>query len=170
MPFLMDSLEIRTVTQDDKDNVLEVYRQCEDFLALGPQPKASPEMVVKDMADMQHEGGLFRGIYADGKMVGVVSFIPGGFEGKPNTAFISLLMIAALYRKKGIGTEIVRRTEKEIMANSRITSILSGVQVNNPQALRFWEKNGYRIVGGPEARPDNTTVFHLRKECQPVVK
>jgi len=160
----MKNLKIRTVTPDDKYSVLEVYHQCEDFLALGPQSKASPEMVAKDMDVSRNEGGVFRGIYTEDKMVGVVSFIPKGFEGKPEAAFISLLMIAAPYRGQGMGTEIVKRIEKEILTDSRITAILSAVQVNNTDALRFWQGNGYLIFGGPEARPDKTTVFHLRKD------
>jgi GNAT superfamily N-acetyltransferase len=166
----INALEIRTVTQDDNNKILEVYRQCEDFLALGPKPNASLEMVLKDLESSRNEGGVFRGIYADGKIVGVISYVPAGFEGKPDVAFLSLLMIAAPYRGYGIGTEIVKRIEKEILMNSQISTILSAVQVNNPDATRFRQKNGYRIVGGPELRPDNTTVFHLCKDCKPVVK
>ena len=164
------TLEIRTVTPDDNKTILEVYRQCEDFLALGPEPQASPEMVLKDIETTRNEGGVFRSIFSAGRMIGVVSYVPAGFEGKPDAAFLSLLMIAAPYRGHGTGTEIVKRIEKEILGNSHITKILSGVQVNNPDALRFWQKNGYHIVGGPELRPDKTTVFHLCEECKPVVK
>jgi GNAT superfamily N-acetyltransferase len=160
--------DIRTVTPDDNQAILDVYRQCEDFLALGPEPKASLEMVLKDIAETRLEGGVFRGIYADGKMVGVVSYVPAGFEGKPDVAFLSLLMIIPVCRKRGIGTKIVKIVEKEILSDSHITMILSAVQVNNPDALRFWQKNGYRITGGPELRPDKTTVFHLRKELKTI--
>jgi len=37
-------------------------------------------------------------------------------------------------------------------------------QVNNPQAVSFWQKYGYRIVSGPTLVPDQTTVFGLRKD------
>ena len=168
MSIHKNTLEIRTVTQDDKNAVLDVYRQCEDFLALGPEPRASLGMVLKDIETTKHEGGVFQGIYADGKMIGIVSYVARNFENKPQAAFISLLMIAVSYRGYGIGTEIVKRIEKEILKDSHVTTILSAVQVNNPDALRFWKKNGYQIVGGPELRPDSTTVFHLRKDCTTV--
>jgi len=96
--------------------------------------------------------------------VGVVDFIPSGFEGKADTAFLSLLMIALQYRNQRIGIETVRLVEREIQKDTTITEIRSGVQVNNPAAIRFWQQNGYRIVSGPELLPDTTTVFQLSKK------
>ncbi|MDO9333882.1 MAG: GNAT family N-acetyltransferase [Dehalococcoidales bacterium] len=93
----------------------------------------------------------------------MVDFIPVGFERKPDTAFISLIMIATPFRKQGIGTETIQLIEREIKKDAHVTEIRSAVQENNPRATKFWQKNGYRIVGKPELRPDNTTVFQLRK-------
>jgi len=99
-------------------------------------------------------------------MLGVVDYVPQGFEGNPEIADLSLLMLAAPFRKQGIGGAIVDAIEDEIRNGSGVTIILSGVQVNNPQAIRFWQKMGYRIVGGPKLMPDQTTVFELRKDLQ----
>jgi ribosomal protein S18 acetylase RimI-like enzyme len=124
-------------------------------------------MVLKDIEISQSEGGVFCGVYAaDGRMIGVVDFVPSNFEGNPHTAFISLLMIAASFRKQGIGTTVVELIENEIRKDAQVTAILSAVQVNNPQALQFWQKNGYRIVGGPELQPDQTITFRLQKDCK----
>lgn len=158
------SLEIHPVKENDLDAILAVYRQCEDFLALGPVPTASMQMVLKDIEVSQNEGGLFCGIYLDGSLIGVVDYMPGNFEGKPEHADLSLLMIARPFRGRGIGQAIVGVVEAEIKKNHQVKAILSGVQVNNPQAIRFWQNNGYRIIGGPELMPDQTTVFHLRKD------
>ena len=154
------SLEIRPVTPDDLDAVLDVYRQCEDFLALGPVPAASMEMVLRDIETSRREGGLFCGVFeVDNRVVGVVDFVPCGFEGDPHFAFLSLLMIAAPYRHQGIGEAVVTLIEDEIRRDPWVTAILAGVQVNNPQAVRFWQRKGYRIVSGPEQQPDGTTAF-----------
>jgi ribosomal protein S18 acetylase RimI-like enzyme len=170
MPAFPSSIEIRTLTPDDIYSILMIYRQCEDFLAFGPEPNASLKIVLKDLESAQNEGGIFQGIYTAGKMIGVVSYVPGGFEGELSNAFLSLLMIIPAFRGKGIGTKIVAMVEKEIFRDSHITAILSAVQVNNPDALRFWQKNGYRISGGPELRPDGTTVFRLRKDAKPALQ
>jgi ribosomal protein S18 acetylase RimI-like enzyme len=161
------SLEIRPVTRDELDAVLDVYHQCEDFLALGPVPTASMEMVRKDMEISEGYGGLFCGIYkANGEMVGIVDYVPSNFEGDPRAAFLSLLMIAAPFRKLGIGKAVVEAIEAEVKKDPMVSTILSGVQVNNPQAIRFWQRNGFRIISGPELMPDQTTVFGLRKDFE----
>ncbi|MCX6832702.1 MAG: GNAT family N-acetyltransferase [candidate division Zixibacteria bacterium] len=160
------SFEIRAITQDHLDAVLDVYRQCEDFLALGPEPTASMEMVLKDIETSRRESGVFCGIYnAGGRMIGVVDYVQRSFEGDPHVAFLSLLLIAIPFRKKGIGKAIVGLIENEITKDGRVTAILTAVQVNNPQAVQFWQKIGYRIVSGPELQPDQTTTFRLRKDC-----
>jgi RimJ/RimL family protein N-acetyltransferase len=158
-------LTLRSVTPDDTEAILGVYRACEDFLALGPEPKASLEMVQKDLETSRQEGGCFYGIFNAGEhLMGVTDFIPSGFDGQNDTAFFSLIMIAAQFRNQGIGIETVRLVEREIQKDTTITEIRSGVQVNNPQAIQFWQKNGYKIVSGPELRPDTTTVFRLSKK------
>jgi len=159
------SIEIHAITQDDLEAALAVYQQCEDFLALGPVSAASMDMVLKDMEISQRKGGVFCGIYtADQKMIGIVDYIPSNFEGDPHTAFLSLLMIAVPFRKQGIGKAVVEAVENEIRKDAQVRAILTGVQVNNPEAVQFWQKNGYRIVGEPELRPDQTTTFVLRKD------
>ena len=158
------NIELKTVTPTDYPAVLEVYRQCEDFLALGPVSKASMEMVKKDIEEADVEKGHFRGVFLDGKMVGVVSFVPSQFEFRPVDAFILLLMIAEPYRGKGIGTAVLEMVEREICHKKRIRSIRCGVQINNPKAISFWEKHGYYKFAGPDLMPDKTTVYRMRKD------
>jgi ribosomal protein S18 acetylase RimI-like enzyme len=158
-------LEIHPVAQDDLDAVLEVYRQCEDFLALGPVATASMDMVLKDLEISESEGGIFCGIYTTGqKMIGVIDYVPNHYQGDPQAAFLSLLMIASPCRNYGIGKAVVEAVENEIRKDTQITVIFSGVQVNNPQAIRFWQRNGYRIVSEPKLHPDQTTAVDLRKD------
>jgi ribosomal protein S18 acetylase RimI-like enzyme len=159
------SLEIHPIGHDDLDAVLDVYRQCEDFLALGPVPTASMEMVLKDIEILQKDGGIFCGIFApDGKMIGIVDYVPSNYKGDPHVAFLELLMIAAPFRNQGIGKAVVEAIENEIRKDAKVSSILSGVQVNNPQAVQFWQRNGYRIVSEPKLHPDRTTAVDLRKD------
>jgi ribosomal protein S18 acetylase RimI-like enzyme len=75
-------------------------------------------------------------------------------------------MIDSFYRGQGIGKAVVEAVEKEIRKNSSITAILAGVQVNNPQAVQFWQRNGYCVVSEPKLMPDQTTVFDLRKDLK----
>jgi cytidine deaminase len=163
--ILKHNLDVRPIQADGLEAVLNVYKQCEDFLALGPVATASMEMVLKDLEISRNEGGIFCGIYkADGKMIGVIDYVPSNFEGSLQTAYLSLLMIAPPFRKQGIGGTIVEAIENEIKKDRGIRTIRAGVQVNNPQAIWFWQRNGYQIASGPKLMPDQTTVFDLRKD------
>jgi ribosomal protein S18 acetylase RimI-like enzyme len=158
-------LEIRPITRDDLEAALKVYQGCEDFLALGPVATASMEMVLKDLEISKNESGVFCGISnVEGEMIGVVDYVPSHYQGDPQAAFLSLLMIASPFRHQGVGKAVVDAIEKEIRKDAQVTVILSGVQVNNPQAMRFWQRNGYRIGSEPKLYPDQTTAVDLRKD------
>ncbi len=165
MIFQTDSFEIHPIVPDDLNAVLEVYRECEDFIALGPVATASVVMVLKDIELSKEQGGVFCGIYAKGgKMIGVLDYVLCNFEGDPHAAFLSLLMIAAPFRGHGIGAAVLEALENEVRKDAQVTAMLLGVQVNNPQAIKFWQRHGYRIVSGPKFYPDQTTAFDLRKD------
>lgn len=156
--------EIHPIAEDDLGAILEVYEQCEDFLALCQLPTASMEMVLKDIELSKAGNGVFCGIYTEnGGMIGVVDYIPCDYCGAPDTAYLELLMIASSYRKQGIGIAVVEAVENEIRKNAKVTTIVSGVAVNNPQAIQFWQRNGYQIVSGPKYYPGQGTGFDLRK-------
>jgi ribosomal protein S18 acetylase RimI-like enzyme len=161
-----DSFQIRAISDQDLTDVLEVYRQCEDFLALGPEPIASTQMVAKDIEYSRQHGGIFCGIYdAHRTMLGVVDVVPESFANNPGLAFIKLLLIVGPHRRKGLGTAVLKLIEATIQEKPQITANLVAVQENNPAAMRFWQQRGYRIVSGPERQPDQTIVFYLRKDC-----
>lgn len=155
---------IKDVDENDIDAVFEVYKQCEDFLSLGPVPYASRQMIYNDFKLSKEEGGSFCGIFLNGKMVGVVDFVSCNYDRNPENAYLALLMISAGHRRNGIGREVVSAVETEILKNRNIKCICAGVQTNNKPAVAFWLKMGYKIVSAPELLPDTTIVFHLKKD------
>lgn len=161
------SFSLRQLDAHDLSAVLKVYQHCEDFLALGPTASASAEMVRQGMTLSAGIGGRFCGIFAaDGTMIGIVDYILEGFEGDPGCAFLELLMIAREYRGQGLGAAVVRYVEAEIRRHPQVRAIRAGVQVNNPSAIRFWERQGYAIVSDAEDFPDGTTAFQLQKTLE----
>ena len=168
MKIKVQGYNIRPVLHSETDlkRVLVVYQQCEDFLSLGPVAQASLEMVTTDLRLSQRAGGVFCAIEAleSGEMGGVVDFIASGYEGNPELAYLSLLMIAAPYRRQGLGTSVVRGVEAVIRGEGRVKAICAGVQVNNPDGIRFWQRMDYKIISGAEVHSDGTTAFRLRKE------
>ncbi len=155
---------IQAIEAEDLAHALEVYHQCEDFLAFGPQPRASMDMVTADFKRSQRSGGQYCGIYdTSEQLLGIVDYVPCGFEGQPDTAFIELLMIAPPFRNKGVGKQVVAKIEQIIRKNPQVNAIFAAVQTNNP-AVCFWQKCGYQIVSEPEPQPDGTTTYMLRKD------
>lgn len=152
------------VDEGDMAALMEVYRQCEDFLALGPQPWASEAMVQADLAHSREIGGVFCGIFVEDRMAGVMDYVPSGFEGEPSHAFLSLLMIAQPWRGLGLGVAVVAAIEEIIRRDPAVTAILSGVQVNNPAGIAFWQRMGYSITSGPKQMADTTVCYDLLKE------
>ena len=153
------------VVECDLSQVLRVYEQCEDFLSLGPEPRASMSMVEADIRASENEGSIFCGIFLDhGEMAGIVEFLPRDFEGNPARAFLGLLMIAARFRSTGLGTRVVEVVETHIKQDAAITHIQSAVQVNNARGITFWERMGYRIVSEPQLQPDTTITYLLCKD------
>jgi ribosomal protein S18 acetylase RimI-like enzyme len=146
--------------------VLEVYRQCEDFLAIGPQPHASLEMVLADLQLSHDLGSLFCGISLcpSDELAGVIDYLPAGFEGNPQHAFLELLMIARPFRGQGLGRQVVASVETEVCKNPRVTAMRLGCQVNNPTGLRFWKSCGYRIIRPPKLFPDQTVGCLMEKQ------
>lgn len=173
VPLNDSFLEIRPVTPENYGAILEVYRQCEDFLALGPVATASMEMVRKDLEISKNEGGIFCGIHLadgimpEGIMIGVLDYVPNYYHGNPQAAYLALLMIASPFRSQGIGKAVVEAFENEVTKDDLVTVIFAGVQVNNPRALRFWQKQGYRVVSEPRLYPDQTVAVDLQKDISP---
>jgi ribosomal protein S18 acetylase RimI-like enzyme len=160
-----DGFVLRPAGEAEMDALLALYRQCEDFLALGPVAHASAEMIRGDLAASASAGGVFCGIFdVTDAMLGVADFATQGYNGKRAEAHLALLMLAKPYRGCGLGSKIVRAIETEIWRDEQIEAIAAEVQVNNPAAIRFWRRQRYEIVGGPELVPDGTTVYHLRKQ------
>ena len=166
MEFTGAGFSIGPVGEEHAEAILAVYRQCEDFLALGPVATASLEMVREDLRHSREMGGQFCGIYLGGELAGVVDFVPDGFEGERGAAFLSLLMIAQKHRGGGLGRAVVRAVEAEMLKNPQVCVIRSGVQVNNAPAIRFWQAMGYGVDGGPELLPDRTVCYSLRKDVK----
>lgn len=109
-----DYFTIQKVDRKDIDKIYDVYKNCEDFLSLGPVPTASYEMILNDLQISEDEGGIYCGIFMKDKMIGVIDFVLSNFEGNPSHSYLSLLMISANNRKQGIGKDVVKTVETEI--------------------------------------------------------
>lgn len=155
---------LRILNENDLPALLELYCACEDFLALGPCPRASLQMVRHDLELSRSSRGAFHGIFDPaGRLIGVADWISSGFEGEAAIAFIELLMIATPRRRAGLGRAVAEEIEGRIRQGGA-QRIELGVQVNNLAAQRFWLRCGFRSAGPPQKMADGTTAMRMRKE------
>lgn len=157
--------ELRAVGEAQIADLLALYRQCEDFLALGPAPVASVAMIRGDLAASGTEGSVFCGIYdRSGLLVGVIDFSRGGYRGDSTLAHIALVMLAQSHRGRGLGTRVVHAVETIIWQGPAVRGIAVEVQANNLAGMRFWTRRGYRVVGAAALQVDGTTTVPLLRE------
>jgi ribosomal protein S18 acetylase RimI-like enzyme len=159
----MPAFELVILNETDLDALLDLCRRCEDFLALGPQPYASAEMVLADLALSRENKGVFYGIYTGGNLCGVLDLTESGWQDSPEAAYISLLMLAREARGLGLGSRVLAYIEQRLQKQG-IRRLCAGVQVNNPLAIRFWLAHGFLVVSEPILHPDGTTAVEIEKQ------
>lgn len=154
---------IRPIIDADLPAVLDVYRQCEDFLALGPDPVASLKMIAGDRELSKQEGGEYCGIFdPQGDLIGIFDFVRSGFEGDAGCAFIELLMIGGPYRNRGWGKKAVEWLKEELRNQQPpADKIKAAVQVNNPAAIQFWLQLCFCIEGKAALQTDGTVTYPI---------
>ncbi|GAP05618.1 acetyltransferase [Anaerolinea thermolimosa] len=156
------SITFLPMNESHLPRLLQLYQQCEDFLALGPSPHASPEMVLADLALSRQHGGTFYGVFQGKNLAGVLDLVFSGFQGDASRAYLELLMIAPRFRGRGLGKNILAMVEKTLRS-AGVATLEADVQVNNPLALRFWQREGFLPIGQPRHQEDGTTTIHLIK-------
>ncbi len=80
-----------------------------------------------------------------GHVIGLaVLLVPNPLDGTP---WIALLIIAADHQGLGLGTEAALALER-LLARAGWSEVRLSVLVDNPRALRFWQRLGYRELAG----------------------
>jgi GNAT superfamily N-acetyltransferase len=156
--LVVGDLIVRPIENDELASTLEVYKESEDFLALGPVATASMSMIVADIERSANDRGVYCGIWKGARQVGVLDFIP---EASPNRAVLSLLLIAKPYRHQGIGTSILEALVAHLRTRHGIRVLEGGVQINNPSGIRFWQRHGFEIGSDAQDFEDGTTAYPM---------
>jgi RimJ/RimL family protein N-acetyltransferase len=163
-----DRLEMRALKARDYPAVVEIYRQTPHFIVElngRPADTIGLEMVEEDAAQAANHGATFAGFFLreSNQMIGVADYVPSGYGGQPNRAWIALLLIAEPYHRQGYGTEAYRLIEEVIFANPDVQTLGLGGLVNNGPALGFWRAMGYERVGSTVQDRDGRDVVMLQK-------
>lgn len=74
--------------------------------------------------------------------------------------YVSILWLDEDYRGRGLGSDLLRRAERQAVARGCRRACLSSFSFQAPD---FYLRQGYEIFGQLEDYPDGETLFFLRK-------
>ena len=123
----------------------EHLKDCKDALcrsALGEKYFSSPGSAENAILEGIHQGNLYVALIGK-ECVGFTYIIPkGAFHGFP---YLHIICIKEEYRGRGIGKALLDYSER--IALEMADKFFLVVADYNPDAKRFYERNGYQQVG-----------------------
>ena len=99
-----------------------------------------PYMPLDQLQQEIRDGIVFWGYESDGSLVGVM-----GIQDRGDVTLIRHAYVHTAQRRKGIGEKLLRHLE-----GMTEKPILIGTWTAARWAIRFYEKNGYRVLSRPE--------------------
>ena len=112
-------------------------------------------------ARAQRDDVLFLGIFdrAAGTHIGNIKFEP--IDVARRFAVMGILIGEAAYRGQGVAAEVLAATAAWLRDHRQIATILLGVSVRNPAAIRAYQKVGFELAETPliaKTHPDQVTM------------
>ena len=99
-----------------------------------------PYMPMEELKGQIADGIVFSGYEAGGELLGVM-----GVQDKGDVTLIRHAYVRTSARRKGIGEKLLRHLE-----TTTRKPVLIGTWADAAWAIRFYEKNGYRVVSRAE--------------------
>ncbi len=130
----MKQVEIRTLTIEDYDAIIELWRRA--GLTFKPKGRDSKQMMKKQMNAFPE---FFVGAFHDEKLVGVVI---GSYDERMK-GWINRLAVDPRYRRRGIAQQLIKTLEKAL--EKRGAAIFCAlIEIPNEESLGMFKKMGYK--------------------------
>lgn len=144
-------LLFREISTKDKDKVMDLYKNCNDFFELteGIKPDNCEELFNDVPPNKTIEDKFLYGIFDKDILVGVIDIV-ADFPEKGEW-IIGLLLLSPSVRGIGLGNKI-HDLIKEMVENEGGEKLRVGVIEENTKALIFWGKIGYKQIKITEPR------------------
>lgn len=136
---------IRKCTDDDLPALYDIINDAaQAYRGVIPEDRwHEPYMPMDELRKEIRDGVQFWGYESDAQIIGVM-----GIQNKGDVTLIRHAYVKTVRRRQGIGTELLRYLE-------RMTDkpLLIGTWADAVWAIRFYQKNGYRILSRQETGP-----------------
>jgi GNAT superfamily N-acetyltransferase len=147
--FQVDGSTVVQLGADDVPALRDLLVRCAAYMTLAfgaLEPDAAEQLLEGLPPDKAPEDKFALGLFAEGtkELVGVLDAIRGyPYEGE---WMIGLLLIDPDRRRAGLGARFVKAFEQWVRGQGA-AGIRLVVQEQNPDALRFWMREGYAVTG-----------------------
>lgn len=129
-------MKIKIPSIDEYDRILELWRTT--GLPYKPEGRDTREKIKKEI---QEKPEYWIGAYENQKLIGLIVGTDDGRKG-----WINRFAVDPAYQDKGIGTELLKRLEREF--ESRGYEVIGAlIEGDNPESMEFFEKRGYEDLG-----------------------
>ena len=137
-------MEIRECTDDDFDAIFEIINDAaQAYKGIIPEDRwHEPYMSRAQLAHEIGDGVRFWGMTAGNELVGVM-----GIQDKGDVCLIRHAYVRTAQRQGGIGSALLKRLQTMVSK-----PILIGTWADASWAIRFYEKNGFRVLSKDETR------------------
>lgn len=147
--FQVDGRSVVKLGAEDVPALRGLVERCHAFMTLvydAVEPDAAEQILEGLPPDKTLEDKFVFGLYADGtkELLGVLDAVRGFPE--PDEWIIGMLLIDPDHRRAGLGARFVTAFEQWVRGQGA-SGIRLVVQEQNPDALRFWQKQGYEVTG-----------------------
>lgn len=138
--------DVRKLKKEDAGRIYELCRMNDLYYRFCP-PLATMESIGDDMTALPPgktmESKYYVGYYEEDRLIAVLDLIDGYPE--KEIVFIGLFMTDISIQNRGTGTEIINELTEYLCSQGYEKMQLAWVK-GNPQAERFWLKNGFYAV------------------------
>lgn len=139
---------VRRLTDADASEIQDLYVRCTAFVELvegrPPTSDEGRDLLHAKPPEVSDEDKLVFGLFEDGRMIGALDLLRDYPD--PGTWYLGLLMLSPSTRNRGLGAQAYSATCKWVAANGG-QAVRLVVQAHNDAALRFWERQGFVVIG-----------------------
>jgi len=153
---LLSFYEIKEISEQTCEEIMEVYDTNQEFFLLSGGKVATPEDCKRDASatppDFHRSNKLFLGIWKSGNCVGVMDILVG-YPGA-DCVWIGLLLIHGQLHRNRMGSEFAEAIIKAT-GNVGCNRVQLGVLENNIKGRAFWTKLGFEKIREANAATEN---------------
>ena len=134
---------IRTLLHSDFDSILNVVNNAaQAYKEVIPNDRwKEPYMPAEELREEIESGVIFYGWFENDSLVGVM-----GIQSVKDTTLIRHSYVLTKYQRRGIGGELL----KYLFGLAETPEILVGTWADAIWAIRFYEKQGFKMVSQKE--------------------